>query len=47
MLDDPYKFPFENESIDIVITTSTFEHIEFFWLTYLEILRMLAKIRGR
>ena len=41
VLDDPYKFPFENESIDIVITTSTFEHIEFFWLTYLEILRIL------
>ena len=41
VLDDPYKLPFEKESIDVVISISTFEHTEFFWLSYLEILRIL------
>ena len=41
VLDDPYKFPFEDKSIDVVISISVFEHTEFFWLTYLEILRVL------
>lgn len=43
VLDDPYKFPFDDESIDAIISISTFEHTEFFWLTYLEILRVLKK----
>ena len=41
VLEDPYKLPFENESIDVVISISTFEHTQFFWLSYLEILRIL------
>ena len=41
VLEDPYKLPFEKESIDVVISISTFEHTEFFWLSYLEILRIL------
>ena len=41
VLDDPYKFPFEDKSVDAVISISNFEHTEFFWLTYLEILRVL------
>ena len=41
VLKDPYKLPFENESVDVVISISTFEHTEFFWLSYLEILRIL------
>jgi len=41
VLDDPYKFPFEDKSVDVVISISNFEHTEFFWLTYLEILRVL------
>ena len=41
VLDDPYKFPFEDKSVDVVISFSVFEHTEFFWLTYLEILRVL------
>jgi hypothetical protein len=35
VLDDPYKLPFENNSIDVVISISTFEHTDFFWLSYL------------
>ena len=38
---DPYSFPFGNEEFDVVISISTFEHTEFFWLSYLEILRIL------
>jgi len=41
VLKDPYKLPFSDESIDAVISISVFEHTEFFWLTYLEILRIL------
>ena len=40
VLEDPYKLPFENESVDAVISISTFEHTQFFWLSYLEILRV-------
>ena len=41
VLEDPYKLPFEKDTIDVVISISTFEHTEFFWLSYLEILRVL------
>ena len=41
VLKDPYKIPLPDNSIDIVVSVSTFEHTEFFWLTYLEILRIL------
>ena len=41
VLDDPYKFPIKDNEADVVISISNFEHIDFFWLTYLEILRIL------
>ena len=41
ILENPYKLPFENNSIDIVVSISVFEHVEFFWETYLEMLRVL------
>jgi len=41
VLDNPYKFPFEDNEIDAVISISTFEHTDFFWLSYLEVLRVL------
>jgi len=41
VLEDPYKFPFEDESLDIVISSSCFEHSEFFWVTFTEIIRCL------
>jgi SAM-dependent methyltransferase len=41
VLDDPYQLPFATESLDIVISSSCFEHSEMFWLTFLEILRVL------
>lgn len=41
VLTDPYKLPFEDNSFDFVISSSCFEHSEFFWLTYMEVMRVL------
>lgn len=41
VLDDPYKLPFADGSVDVVVTNSCFEHSEFFWLLFLEIVRIL------
>ena len=41
VLQDPYNFPFDDQSVDIVVSSSCFEHSEMFWLTFLEILRIL------
>lgn len=41
ILDDPYKMPFDDESADVVVSSSCFEHSEMFWVLYLEILRIL------
>lgn len=41
VLKDPYQFPIISESADIVVSSSCFEHSEFFWLTFLECMRIL------
>ena len=41
VLKDPYCLPFENSSVDIILSSSCFEHSEMFWLVFLEILRVL------
>jgi SAM-dependent methyltransferase len=41
LLNDPYTLPFESDSVDIVVSSSCFEHSEFFWLLFLEVLRIL------
>jgi SAM-dependent methyltransferase len=41
VLTDPYRMPFDNESLDVVVSSSCFEHSEMFWLLFLEILRVL------
>ena len=41
VLDDPYKLPFEDNSIDVIVSSSCFEHSEMFWLLFLEIVRIL------
>jgi SAM-dependent methyltransferase len=38
---DPYTLPLARSSVDIVVSTSCFEHVEFFWLSFLEALRVL------
>jgi SAM-dependent methyltransferase len=41
VLNDPYSFPFDDNSVDVILCTSVFEHCEFFWELYLEIMRVL------
>lgn len=41
VLTDPYHLPFDDGSVDMVVCSSCFEHSEFFWLLFLEILRIL------
>lgn len=41
VLEDPYELPFEDNSLDVVVSSSCFEHSEFFWLSFLEVLRIL------
>jgi SAM-dependent methyltransferase len=41
VLDDPYSLPFEDSSIDVCVCSSCFEHSEFFWLLFNEMIRIL------
>lgn len=41
VLTDPYTLPFADNSVDVCISSSVFEHSEMFWVLFLEILRML------
>jgi SAM-dependent methyltransferase len=43
LLSDPYKLPFENNSADIIVTSSCLEHSELFWVLYLEMMRVLKE----
>lgn len=38
--DDPYLLPVCDGYADAVVSSSTFEHAEFFWLTFLEMCRV-------
>jgi SAM-dependent methyltransferase len=41
VLDSPYRLPFKSHSVDVIVSGQAFEHIEFFWLTWLEMTRVL------
>jgi SAM-dependent methyltransferase len=41
VLDDPYVLPFDDNNFDYIISSSCFEHIDFFWLSFNEIMRVL------
>jgi SAM-dependent methyltransferase len=40
VLKSPYKLPFSKNSFDYVISGQAFEHIEFFWITWKEMVRV-------
>ena len=40
-VNDPYQLPFEDNFFDVAVSSSCFEHVEFFWLSFLELLRVL------
>lgn len=41
VLEDPYVLPFSDSSIDMVVSSSCFEHSEMFWILFLEVIRIL------
>ena len=41
VLSSIYEFPFEPGSVDVIVSGQTFEHVEFFWQTWLEMVRIL------
>lgn len=41
VMEDPYSIPLEAECADAVVSSSTFEHVPLFWLTFLEMCRVL------
>lgn len=41
VLDDPYRLPFDDGSLDIVVSGQMLEHCEFFWLSFAEMMRVL------
>ena len=41
VLDSPYRLPMKSESVDVIVSGQAFEHVEFFWLSFAEMLRVL------
>jgi SAM-dependent methyltransferase len=41
VITDPYNLPFSDDSVDVVVCSSCFEHSEFFWLLFNDIIRIL------
>lgn len=41
VLNSPYRFPLASKSVDVIVSGQAFEHVEFFWLTWLEMDRVL------
>jgi SAM-dependent methyltransferase len=41
VLESPYSLPLEDNSVDMVVSSSCFEHSEMFWVVFLEIMRIL------
>ena len=39
--EDPYSLPLKTESVDVIVSSSCFEHSEFFWLLFTELMRVL------
>lgn len=41
VLDNSYRLPFSSFSQDVIVCGQVFEHAQFFWLTWLEMVRVL------
>lgn len=41
VLQDPHRLPFDDDSFDVVVSTSCLEHDPLFWLTFGEMLRVV------
>lgn len=40
VLPDPYRLPLPGGAADLIVSGQAFEHVEFFWLTFLEMARV-------
>ncbi|ABM56417.1 class I SAM-dependent methyltransferase [Verminephrobacter eiseniae] len=41
VMTSPYRLPFASHSVDVIVSGQAFEHVQFFWLTWLEMVRVL------
>lgn len=41
VIDDPANLPFDDDSFDVIVSSSCFEHDPLFWMTFLELGRVL------
>lgn len=41
VLSSPYRLPLPDASVDLIISGQAIEHIEYFWLTWMEMVRVL------
>ena len=41
VLTSPYRIPLPDNSVDVIVSGQAFEHIEYFWLTWMEMVRLL------
>jgi SAM-dependent methyltransferase len=41
VLQSPYRLPFSTNSVDLVISGQAFEHVEYFWHSWLEMVRVV------
>jgi SAM-dependent methyltransferase len=41
VLSSPYRVPLPTGAFDVVVSGQAFEHVEFFWLTWLEMARLI------
>ena len=41
VVDDPTQLPFNSQSFDVIVSSSCFEHDKLFWVTFLELCRLL------
>lgn len=42
VLEDPYRLPMRDASVDAIVSSSCLEHSEMFWVLFLEAMRVLA-----
>ena len=41
VLASPYRLPLPDASVDLIVSGQAFEHIDYFWLTWIEMVRVL------
>ena len=41
VLESPYRLPFDSFSVDVIVSGQAFEHVEYFWCSWLEMVRVL------